>query len=192
MKFLRCKVISPHNLPEGTVLKLTYDQWERRRHVVQLAEGAKAPVDKKGYSICTVLQPVIFKLGEQVHIEETAMKAKAIRQFYEDQDAPPPKEDSPNQSAPAPAGDSQAQDSQGGPSDSSENAGDSADEGELPEGYEEAAAQYQGWKWKKLKAEVESRGGVWNDEADAIDFLAKDDLARAAEEAGEQQEEARE
>lgn len=195
MKFTRCKVLIPHNLPEGTFVRLTRDQWERRRHALDFP---KVDGERKFPVICKVVQPIIFKVGEEVHIEEVTMKAKAIRNFYEDMDAPPPKEASPNNPAAAPAGTSQAQDSQNGLQDSSENAGESAndegaqDQGEQsefdPEAYAAAAAVYTGWKWKKLKAEVESRGGVWNDEAEAIDFLAKDDLERAAEEQAGKQE----
>ncbi len=189
MKFLRCLTVIPHNLDIGVVVQLTYDQWERRRHCLEALEKGKQhkggdKASKAELHAYRIKEPIIFKAGETVFIDETAMKAKAMRQFYEDQDAP---KESPNP-APAEQASSQAQESEESQSEQPESsdADGSADENEEQD--ENVVAQgeptesiYSTWGWKKLKKEVEARGGVWSDKDAAIAFLIEDDNKAPAE-----------
>ncbi len=193
MKFLRCKVIQPHNLTPGMAVRLTYDQWERRRHLLEpLSEKAKHIVGQRlqadgktpiGMYDYKILQPVIFKAGEQVYLEESIMKSKAMPLYYEDQDAPK------EQATPAAAASSsQAQESEEQSEEQSQESSDDAGADESEEagtgeataaGETEDYSNAEVWTWRKLKAEVEARGGVWTNTKEAIEFLILDDQTRA-------------
>jgi len=121
----------------------------RRRHHVKRIEG----------DVYEILKPVQFKIGEQIGLDDTAVKKvhlaslSAVGGGTED--------DEQNSS---PQGNSQPnQDPEGSDSQISE-----PDASDLPvEGNEEL----ENLHWKKLKEMVESNGGTWVNKIEGIAFL---------------------